>query len=162
MADKRSIMRNLNAGFEIVKKEYEYALSRFKEMDNKFNMLLVFAAGEITAFGATFSLISNNMFFKSVYLFLFLPTIFIAIIQNFKGLFTKRIILVDTMFMKSSADFNMDVDRFIGESIASYNESIKSIEKVIKCKSKLFNYSLVFTLFAFIIFCTFMIINLFI
>lgn len=160
--DKKTISQNFVMGFEIAKKEYEFALSRFKEMDNKFNMLLVFAAGELTAFGATFSTITDNIKFRLFYIIIFLPTLFIAILQIFRGLFTKRIQLFDTFFMKCYKDFDVDGNNFIGRSIASYNECIKSIEKVIKLKSKLFNTSLVFILFAFIIFCTFMIINLFI
>lgn len=149
-------LSNYKVGFEIVKIEYEKAISRFKEMDNKFNMLLVFSAGEIAAFGAVFQLFSENL--KIIFACLFLPFLLVAVILNFVGLFTKKIILINTEVLHKKKTYNVKSLEFYGISIKTYNESINSIEKVIKTKGILFNLSLIFVLISLVVFSIFIII----
>ena len=156
MEGKSDGAQKYQVGFEIVKSEYESALSRFKEMDNKFNMLLVFAAGEIAAFGAILQFFSGNL--KIIFLWLFIPFLFISVLLNFVGLFKKKIALINTERLHKRSTYDIDIIEFYGSSIRSYNESINSIEKVIKLKCVLFNVSLVFSLLSLIIFCIFVII----
>lgn len=158
MATKKGVSHNCRDGLEIVKSEYESTLSRFKELDNKLNMLLVFAAGEIAAFGGTFSSISLKYDCKLAYIITFLSLLLSAVITILIGLFTKSLDILDTSDLVT--DEKLEESEFIDTYINAYNESIDSIEKQIRKKCRLFNVSLIFILLALIDFSIFMLIGL--
>lgn len=150
---------NLEKGFSIVRKEYENALNRFKDIDNKFNILLVFVAGEIAAFGSTFSLINGSFWFNIFYIALFCLSIFVSVLLIFIGLFTRKIDLIDT---DEFDNFNIYLStriQFLLDYIATYKKCIKSIEKHIKQKTLIFNITIFFVLFVLLIFIVFMIVS---
>lgn len=159
MATKKEISQNYRDGLEIVKAEYEAVFSRFKEMDNKLNMLLVFAAGEIAAFGATIGSFCDNLVFKCIYLSAFLIPLLLAIIFNFVGLFTRKLSLMNTNDMLDYVSCSSN--KFIEDYVNSYNDCIDSIEKQINKKGKLFNASLICIFIALMFFCAGIITNSF-
>lgn len=160
MPSKKDVSNNYSEGLEIVKAEYESTFARFKEIDNKFNMLLVFAAGEIAAFGATYSSLNDNIVFRWIYLIVFFIFLSVAVIFNLVGLLTKKLKLMNTSDMLQFVE--LDSDKFNENYINWYNESIDSIDKQIDKKTLLFDISLILLIVSFITFCGGMIVNLFI
>ena len=161
MAEKENITLNFNTGLEIIQNEYKCALARFKEMDSKFNTLLVFVAGEIAAFGALFSVINAQIAFKIAFAVVFFTLLLTAIITNFIGLFTKYIELINTDSMLKESLYKIDNISFFAKFIATYHNCINCIEEKIRKKSTLFNVSLIFVILSLLAFCIFIVVYLF-
>ncbi len=158
MSTKKEITQNYHNALEIAKLEYESTLSRFKELDNKLNMLLVFAAGEIAAFGGTLSSFCLEYYCKLAYVIIFSAFLLVAVITTLFGLFTRSLDCLNTNNLNKNT--SLEENEFINTYIEAYNKSINSIDKQIEKKCKIFNISLIFILVTLVIFSAFLIVDL--
>lgn len=157
----KSFSNNLRVGYEIAKGEYNNALNRFKELDNKLNMMLVFAACEITAFATTLYLFGDPTL-KKIYLLVFLVAYLAAVLSIIIGLFIKYFDLIDENKLIEDSNYDEETINFLGGYIKSYVDCIKKIENKIQNKVQAFKAASILICIDLAIFSAFMISNCFI
>lgn len=154
----KSFSNNLKVGYEIAKSEYERALSRFKAADNKLNMMLVFAAGEITAFATTINTFSETKI-KVIYMSLFLAVLFASVLSTIIGLFDKGLRLIDEKGLAQESNYEVGTSNYLAQYIKSYTDCIETIDNKIGCKIKAFRAASILICIDLFIFFAFIILN---
>lgn len=124
---------NIKYGFDIIKKEYDSALKRFYEWDNKLNMLFVFVASEIIALSTIYSVMVYEWgaFIVSAF-------IMISVVAILVGLFSKKLETIGSKQFKNERTYEYTNFEFIGAYISAYADNIAIINKKSTVKSRCF------------------------
>lgn len=135
--EEKNLIKNLSINLEIAKVEYAEAKTRFRDLDNKLNMLLVFFAGLIVAISTVISLNTNNclLVFKKLIISLVVLLMIASVIIIMIGLFPKTYYGFNSEYLTDENWQEVDNPDLIKEYIDNYFVSIQKINQVNKIKS---------------------------
>jgi len=127
---------NLKTGFLQIKESYFNQLERFKNADEKLNMILVFNAAILALNIVLFPLDLSEQLLNLFIIFIstFGVLMFLTLILIFLGLFPKTVNHIDDNVFADEKTYQCDNIHYYGKFIKSYLEAIKSIRKATEKK----------------------------
>lgn len=133
----------LGKSFDILKIEYEHAYSRFRDWDNKLNMLLVFLASEVAVMGLILTSLKSINTAINILTIISVSLLAVALIGISAGLFPRLIPAIDIDGLVKLEQYDLDFEEFIGRYLGSYKVCIDKINNVNFIKSIIFLISVI-------------------
>ena len=129
--------KNLKLNLEVARSEYAEAKSRFRDLDNKLNMLLVFFAGLIVAISTVISLDTSIdlIVFKKIIIVHVIILMSVSITMIMLGLFPKKYSGFNSDYLVDKTWECANNSDLMEAYIENYYLSIKQIDEVNKKKS---------------------------
>lgn len=114
----------LKEALEIARTEYQNEISRFRDLDNKLNMMLVLAVGILAALGiiVSSSVATANVCVK-ILLGIISGLILAVVIIIVIGLFPQRYNAPDIQALASKNNYTKDDIEFLGSYISAYSNN---------------------------------------
>ena len=148
---------NYNNAFEIVKCEYQNALNRFRDLESKLNMLLVFLASILAGLLVIVNFINKSS--KGLYIAslvcLVLAFIFLIVTFSFliDGLFPRKHIMFDIDVFQHKTTYKEDKIDFMGQNISCFVECVNKLNDICRRKSRDVKCSILFLILLFGMIC---------
>lgn len=161
--DENRLVENLQISLEVVREEKQETLSRFKTVDSKLNILLVFVSGLLACLNVIFpfdqDLSALKLRLSKDFLIHMLVAIFVSVLCILIGLYPKSSKRISEHEFTNVERHSQEKKKFLGGYIGTYRLEIESIEKAIKRKQLLFKIAFILLIIAFVLFSATVLIN---
>ena len=159
----QDLVENLQISLEVVKEEKQETLSRFKTVDSKLNILLVFVSGLLACLNVIFpfdqDISALKLRLSKDFLIHMLVAIFVSVLCILIGLYPRSSKRINESEFTNLERHSQEKKKFLGGYIATYTKEIESVEKAIKRKQLLFKIAFILLIIAFVLFSATVLIN---
>ena len=165
-SENNDLVKNLKISFDLAKNSFNSEIARSEKLDNKFNFLLVFVAGLITALNVIFpyseSIQEYERFINNIMVGMFMSCMLISCILIFIGMIPRTHNALDEKTF-TNMDFHLKPPQHVlGGYIQGLSESIKDCHSINEKKAKLLKVAFILAICSFFFFCILLAMKIFI
>lgn len=159
-----NLTENLKISFDLAKISFDNELTRSEKLDNKFNFLLVFVAGLITALNIIVPYAENiskcEILINNVLVGLFMASLLASCILIFIGMIPRSHPAIDEMTF-TNMDFHLKPSQnVLGGYIQGFSDSIKKCYAINEKKAKLLKAAFILAMCSFFFVCILLVIKI--